>query len=125
MILTSVQLHWMWQETDNYLSSLAQCVREGKRVQEAANYCRWLQFSGVIELLEGSPQPFPLMVDGQGTRRKLRDLIQECGELFKGGKHDAKYVASDIAEINRKLDVLTAHLASPVQVVTDELRIAS
>jgi hypothetical protein len=96
----------MWRETDRFLDSLAASVREGKRVTEASNYCRWLQFSGVVSLLKENPSPSPLLVDGEGLRKKLDDLLYECGELFRGGKHDPKYAASDIAEINRKLDLL-------------------
>ncbi len=102
----TVKFHQMWRETDRFLDTLAESVREGKRVMEASNFCRWLQFSGVVSLLKENPSPSPLRVDGEALRKKLDDLLYECGELFRGGKHDPKYAASDIAEINRKLDLL-------------------
>jgi len=44
------------------------------------------------------------------------DLLYECGELFKGGKADPKYAESDIAEINKKLEVLASFInATPVK----------
>jgi len=104
--LSKVELHVLWRETGNRLDTLWQCVREAKRVDEASNFCRWLQFSGVLQLLKRNPADFPLQVDGAALERKAKDILSECGELYAGGKHDAKYAASDIAEINRKLDAL-------------------
>lgn len=119
MCVDALELHWLWKETDNRLESLAQQVREIKNVAEAANFCRWLQFSGILKILERNPQPFPLLVDGVGLRRKVNNLTYECGECFKAGKADAKYAASDMAEINRKLDSLLA--ASPSALAASEL----
>jgi len=96
----------MWRETDRFLESLAMSVREGKRVMEASQFARWLNFSGLVSLLKENKAPSPLLCDGVGLQKKLDDLLYECGELFRGGKHDPKYAASDIAEINRKLDLL-------------------
>jgi len=114
-----VQLHVMWRETDRFLESLAREVRENKRVMEASQFCRWLNFSGVVKLLESNPQDAPLLVDGKGLQKKLNDLIYDCGESFRLGKSDPKYAASDIAEINRKLDGLTKLLSPPSSETAD------
>jgi hypothetical protein len=106
-----VLLSGLYSETVRYLDSLARVASEGKNVSEAANFCRWLRFSGVFTLFEGyalSGQNFPSL------DRKVTDLLQVCGEHFRGGRVDAKYAQSDIAEINRKLDVLLASSARPV-----------
>ena len=103
----------IYSETVDYLNRLVREVREGKNVLPAADYVRWLQYSGLLELfsrftLQG--QNFPPL------DRKLNDLLQECGEHFRGGRVAPKYDTSDIVEINRKLDVLLA--ANAQQVVT-------
>ena len=106
-------LHWLWKETVNRLDSLARDVREAKNVAEASNFAHWLQFSGLLMLFRNNPSTTKhLEVDESMVRKKIDDLIYECGELFRGGKHDPKYAASDIAEINRKLDLLIAGGAS-------------
>jgi len=112
MRFDSVKLHCLWRETTNRLDSLARSVREHKSVAEASNFAKWLQFSGVIDLLEQNPQGFPLVVDGKRVREQVRTLLSDCGESFRNGKADPKYAASDIAEINRKLDILAAHVAT-------------
>jgi len=50
--IDEVSAHRLWNETDRYLDSLARSVRECKRVDEASNFSRWLQFSGVLQILE-------------------------------------------------------------------------
>jgi hypothetical protein len=100
-------LAWTWKETVNRLDSYARDVREAKNVMEASNFARWLLFSGLIGIFEMNPSSTPhLIVDADAVTKKVKDLLYECGELFRGGKADPKYAASDIAEINRKLDTL-------------------
>jgi len=103
-----VTLQRMYEETARYLESLSRLVHEGKSVSEAANFARWVQFSGLPDLLDRFALPgqkFPSL------SRRLTDLLQECGDHFRGGRVDVKYSESDIAEINRKLDVLLSQAA--------------
>lgn len=100
-----VRIKTIYTETWRYLETMAREVREGKSVNEASHFCRWLQFSGILRLLETHPSPED---DFRKLRRRVDDLAFECGLLYKDGKADAKYGASDIAEINSKLDSLLA-----------------
>lgn len=102
----AVTLHQLWRETTRKLEAHAREVRENKGVLEASLFARWLTFSGVVKMLEANPQPEPLRVDGAALRRLAHEVISLCGEAFKSGRADPKYAASDIAEINRKLDLL-------------------
>lgn len=100
-------------ETTHYLADLARCVRECKRVDEASRFSRWLLFSGVLDLCR---EDTGAAMHADRLAREASDLQMECGELFRGGKADPKYAASDIAEINRKLEVLASFItATPVQ----------
>jgi len=106
-----VDLHWLWRETTNRLNVLAGLVRENKRVLEAADFARWLRFSGLPKLFKQFPQATPFCVDGDAVQKQIDDLLFECGEKFRTGKADPQYAASDIAEINRKLDIIAAHVS--------------
>ena len=97
----------LWRETANVLDRLLGEVREGKNVMLASQFARWVEFSCLHRVFEAYPCQTPaLRVDAALLDRKVRDLVFECGERFKDGKVDAKYTQSDIAEINRKLDLL-------------------
>jgi hypothetical protein len=93
------ELRWIASETNRVLDGLARDVRENKNVMLASLYARWVQFSGVLAILERES-------NSNALTKKVDDLLYECGELFRGGKHDPRYAVSDIAEINRKLDLL-------------------
>jgi hypothetical protein len=108
-----VRLDTVYRETMRTLERLSREVREGKNVLEASTFVRWLNFSGVLELLQ------LLRQDGQdftALPKKVGELIQECGEQFRGGRVTPKYAESDIAEINRKLDVLLSSNARPLDI---------
>jgi len=112
MSFDPVTLHWIWKETTRRLESFADYVRENKAVAEAADFARWLQFSGILKLLGSFPQPPPLTVDAAAMGKQITDLIYECGERFRNGKASPNYAPSDIAEINRKLDIIAAHVST-------------
>ncbi len=109
-------LERIFKESCIHLRSLSCEVGEGKNVYDASRFVRWLQMSGVLELLEICKDVNPRFVE---LRKSVTDLIFDCGERFKGGKVDAKYAQSDIAEINRKLDILTSCVAKPVQPIVE------
>jgi len=106
------ELLWLGNETDRFLGRLRREVSENKNVMLASLFCRWLSGSGVIALLERESRCKTL-------RRLVDDILYDCGELFRAGKSDPKYAASDIAEINRKLDMLLLVVPDSRSVVVD------
>jgi len=109
-MVPSVEFFVLARQTQNRLEVLARDVSECKSVDEAANFCRWLSAAGVLNLLEKNPQPDPLPVDGSALRKLAARILSECGDLYRQGKATPRYAASDIAEINRKLDIIAAHI---------------
>jgi protoheme ferro-lyase len=98
----------MWKETMNRLDFLAREVREGKSVMEAANFARWLEFSGFIKVFELYPSDEKyLTVSAVAVRQKIAHLLDSCVPWFTNGKVPKTYSESDIGEINRKIDTLT------------------
>jgi len=120
IVISEVDLHWLWKETHAKLETHARLVRECKEVMEAANFCRWLQFCGLAKIFKAHPQSDPFRV--AAIDAQIRDILFECGELFRKGKADPQYTQSDIAEINRKLDIIAAHVSQfpPPFVATTE-----
>jgi hypothetical protein len=108
----SATLAHIVSETDRQLERLARCVREGKCVDEAANFCRWLQFSGMLTLPHAD---FAILW------KKSEDIIYQAGQIYKGGKVNPTYDVSDIAAINAKLDVLLGNKALPVVTLDTKL----
>lgn len=98
-------------ESDRYLERLARSVRENKSVDEASNFCRWLCFSGVLNL----PHP-----DFKIIRQKVETILHRCGEIYKGGVVKPEYSASDIQAILERLDAIAPKKPFPSIVVEAE-----
>lgn len=107
--------HIIWRETDRYLDDLLNAVREGKCIEEAARYSRWLQFSGVITLLEDNKSAFPLVVDGAALRRKANDVVDAVRPYLQGRKVEPKYEATAIAQILSRLESIENQFSPPAQ----------
>jgi len=111
-LIDEADLHWLWKETHAKLSTFSKLVRECKQVTEAADFCRWLQFSGLPKIFKACPQSEPMPVNYEVIDKQIRDILFECGELFRTGKADPQYAQSDIAAINHKLDIIAAHVST-------------
>jgi hypothetical protein len=107
-------LFWLCKETIGYLQKLERLVQQGRGVDEASNFARWLQFSGLLKILEAYPQPKPLEVDGVAVRRLMERVIATAGELHKGGKLPYNPSESTVDEINAKVDFMLSQLAKNI-----------
>jgi len=105
-----VVMHVLGRQTENRLLVLQRDVAECKSVDEAANFTRWLRASGVLALLEKFSTDGVLPVNGKNLRKLSEAILSDCGDLYRNGKATPRYAASDIAEINRKLDIIAAHI---------------
>lgn len=100
-------------ETDRYLERLGRSVRENKSVDEASNFCRWLRFSGVLNLPHD---------DTELLRQKAEAILHRCGQIYRGGVVKPEYAASDIAAILERLDKIVPPTPSSHTVVLAENR---
>ena len=101
------------RETINHLDSLGRHAGEGKNVLEVSFFCRWLVFSGVIDLLEKHALPEQ---DFTGLTAKVDALQAVCRPHLQGQSVKKVYSEPDITLISEKLDTLLAAVARPVVV---------
>jgi hypothetical protein len=135
MHLDSVTLHVLWRETDTRLDVLAARVREGVDVLAASEFVRWLQFSGLLKVLEAVDQPFPLPVRGVELRRKAADLQMECGDWFRTHEHsntqphpqiprtDLERINAQLAQLRETISELTRPPVETPAAVSASLRV--
>jgi len=103
-----VTLHRLWSETDCRLDSLLRQVAEGAGVDEASNFARWLDFSGILQLLEPFACDVPLRVDAAGLAAKVRQLKQDCGEWYS--LHERSFKRRDAYISVSKLEAIEEEL---------------
>lgn len=109
-----VTLQRIFDETCSHLDALGRHAGEGKNFVEVSLFLRWLEFSGVMELLSRHAAPGQ---DFSGLRLKLDNLTARCRPLLQGQRVANQYSEPDITAINRKLDNVLAALARPLQAV--------
>jgi len=104
-----VTLYRLWAETDCRLDVLAKQVREGLAVDEASNFARWLQFSGVMEILKAADfSNTQLRADVPGLKLKFEKLISDCGEWY--AQHERSRTPRDAYISASKLSALESEM---------------
>jgi hypothetical protein len=83
-------------------------------VGEASDFARWLNNSGLLEILKDRPQELPLPVDGSAPAAKLKALIEGCDEVYRkcGKVPPPEYAKTDIDEFRELLEFITKKLAA-------------
>jgi hypothetical protein len=106
----SCLFHSLWER----LTCFKRECSEGKNVLEALYFVSWVSNSGLLKLFESYEKgysPITGKVNAASVRGIIAAIREVAAEQLKGGKVKSTYEPSDIAEINRKLDVLAAHVA--------------
>jgi len=106
--LNPVQAHRLWSETDRRVDSLLKQVAEGRGVDEASNFARWIEFSGILQLLKDCSVELPLRVDGHGLHQKITSLNNACGEWYS--LHERSFKPRDSYIPQSKLESIEARL---------------
>jgi hypothetical protein len=115
----------LFGETKGKLLSLERAVAQGRAVDEASNFSRWLFFSGLCELLESASGIPPWNIDGKEVRVIAERVTYACGLIYKGGKQPVNPQQSTVDEINAKVDYLLSKLAKPAPPLSVQVLVAS
>jgi len=104
------RFHLMWSHTMLALRVYQNRANEGKDVQAAFDFGRWLRQIGLVRLFETHPQPEPLPVDGCAMDRAIGVLLDTCAEQTKSNAPRIVDV-SEVERLNFKVDVLAQAIA--------------
>jgi len=107
----TINLWRIYSETMNRLDRFDRCVQEGRSLEEALDFTRWLFFSGIITLCEMNPQPHPLKVDGALLRWKCSDVQRKVQERFRLNDLAPHVGASELQTLHDKLDTIAGFLS--------------
>jgi len=113
--LSKVQAHVLWRSTDTQLDVMAARVREGVEVLAASEFARWLQNSGVLQVLLPCEAGFPLPCRASELQQKTELLLRSCGEWFTDHersniKPEPTVPRSQLEAINEQLRNINATL---------------
>lgn len=105
------KVHWLWKETMARLERLHKRVCEGKHVDEASEFARWLRFSGLLDIFRMFKAGEPLEVDATKVEKLITDTLFECEQFWKRNPRGPYVALSELESINHKLDLLAGRIA--------------
>jgi len=111
MQLEPHKVYWLCNETVQRLVTLHKRVCEGKFVDEASEYARWLRFSGVLPIFDAFPSPPPLEVSRAKVEKLIGDVLWECEQFWKKNPRGPWVSLSELEAINQKLDTIAGQLS--------------
>jgi hypothetical protein len=105
----------IYGQTVNQLDSFSKRVQEGRDVEAASDFARWLSFSGICLLLERYPNQVqshhPLKVDGSFLRWKCEQLIEACNERFRTNSLNPAFAKKEFESMHEKIDRMAVYLS--------------
>jgi len=110
MFTDKVFLHVLWRETSSRIEVLQRRVNEGVDVDAASEFARWLRFSGVLKLLESSPDDDRLPCKGHQLSQAVETLIYDCGQWY--ANHERSNVKPPAQVPRSSLEAISAELAA-------------
>jgi len=110
-IIEPHKVHWLWKETVNRLRVLQGRAREGKCVDEASEFARWVRMSGLAHIYETFTSPAPLEVSWPTVEKLIVDILWDCEAYYKNAPQGPWVQKSELEAINHKLDLIAGRIA--------------
>lgn len=119
-MITQVELHRLFREINSRLDRHLKEADEGLNLDAALDFCRFVFWSGLLELLKRNSCSVPLTVDGPLLAYKVGQLQGEIQRRFSSGDSQPNTNLTELSRINHKLDLIAGQLShSPRQVVPE------
>lgn len=103
-------VRWLHQETMTRLQTLRARTREGKFVDEASEFARWVRFSGIMRLCAalnvGQVKAGPTDLE-----RLRQDILSDCEAFWKHEPRGPWVSLSELEAVNEKLDLIAAQVS--------------
>ena len=105
-----VQVYKLYRETESEVASLERCVREGKELDCALAFCRYVFWSGIVEILKAHQDVSVVKIDPYRLGGRVNELQSSVQEWYASNKKQPTVVLSEIEGISRKLDLIAGRL---------------
>jgi hypothetical protein len=120
MKFSAVTMYWLCNETNSRLNSLAERVKEGKDLEAALEFARYLLNSGLCDLLDAHKVEGALPVRSNAIRSKAEKLQRDVCLRYETRDTKPHVEESDLVQIRRELADLRAQIGAqspPLRVI--------
>jgi hypothetical protein len=104
-------LHRIYRETFNRLDRYARLVSEGKSLEAALDFARYVFWSGIIDLCEMNAEEGFFKVDGAHLRWKSEELQRAVQQRFRVNDTSPHLSSAETETIHDKLDSIAGYLS--------------
>jgi hypothetical protein len=111
MAFDPVELHVFWSFTKQTLDSYARRVDEGKDLDAAITFARYVRNSRLAHILEAHQSDGFLEVDGKGLAQAANQLERAVQDRYRCPKAPITLNHAELEKINHKLDLLAGAVA--------------
>lgn len=111
--------HWFWKQSINRLESLRKRVVEGRDLEQALEFSRYILWCRIDKLLVDYKSDGELKVDMPFLRWKAEELQRQVLALYGAGKVRENGNQSAMEAILHRLDIIAAHVATLSPPLTD------
>lgn len=112
-ISSEVYFARVYSESANRIEVLKRRVQEGRDIQAASEFCRWLLFSGLLPLLKlnSNDSGKPFKVDGAHLEWLAEDLLALCNEQAGRNAPQPCLTAGYLQSLHDKIDLVAGHVS--------------
>jgi hypothetical protein len=104
----------------NRLSSLQNHVNEGKKLDEALDFCRYVFWSGIVELCNyHATTAEGLAISGANLQTRVKQLQQDVQDRYRKSNTSPKIELSELEKLNHKLDLIAGRISQISPPVSD------
>jgi len=104
--------HWLYRETINKLDDFRLRVSEGKDLEPAREFCAYVLWSGLVQVLKPHDNSDELKVDSAFLEWTASDLQSQIQERWRTGRNAPAVVQmSELKRIHDKLDVIAGRIS--------------
>lgn len=111
MSCDTVTIYRLARETSNRIDVLHDRVREGQDLQAAKEFCSYLQWSGIINLIQAFEPEGQLTIDAAHVVWKFKQLESLTHDQFRQPSKVVSLQMSQLQAMNHKLDLIAGHVA--------------
>jgi len=109
--VSQVDLHVLCRETRTRLDAYSRAVQECKSLDAALDFCRFVTWSGLVQILKAHSNTGVLPIDGSHIEWKVRELQRQIQERYVSGDVKPQVDVAELERINYKLDLIAGQLS--------------
>jgi hypothetical protein len=107
------QVSVLFRETEGMVEHYEKMVREGKELSAAANFARYVRWSGLLKVFKANANDsIANRVDGALLEWRVEELQRMVQDRWKDPDAGPKFATSTIEGIEHKLDLIAGYLAN-------------